>query len=73
MRQSLIDWITLIITYAIPEKNPNPKLKRWEPGTENVVADALSQQIIKTSSMDTEHSAESSASYIIKTVTQVYN
>lgn len=74
------------LTYAISDKNPNPKLKRWKaiiedygakltykPGTQNVVADALSRQAINTSSVGTVHSSDSSSEQIIKTVSQPFN
>lgn len=74
------------LTYAISDKNPNHKLKRWKniiedygakimykPGAQNVVADALSRQIINTSSIGTVHSSDSSFNEIIKTVKQPFN
>lgn len=66
------------LTFAISTKNPNAKIKRWmsfveeyspkfvyKPGTTNVVADALSRQILNNitdneSLESTQHSAESS-------------
>lgn len=61
------------LTFAMSEKNPNSKMKRWcafieefspkffyKPGKENVVADALSRQYINNhSDDDTVHSEES--------------
>uniref|UniRef100_W8BY62 RNA-directed DNA polymerase n=1 Tax=Ceratitis capitata TaxID=7213 RepID=W8BY62_CERCA len=68
------------LTYALSEKNPNSKLKRWtafidsyspryfyKPGKENIVADALSRQYMHNLSDDTAHS-EISSSDAIKTV-----
>lgn len=71
------------LVYSISEKNPNTKLKRWKnfiaeygaklkykPGSENIVADALSRhhQINVTQSDDTVHSINSSPVERIKRV-----
>lgn len=62
------------LQFSISERNPNSKLKRWKnfiakygakiiykPGSQNVVADALSRQVINLSSLSSsEHSQESS-------------
>lgn len=78
------------LSFAVSERNPNIKIKRWrsfieefspkiiyKPGATNVVADALSRQILNniTSSEEsdrsgdsvtnTQHSAESSDEYHI--------
>lgn len=71
------------LIYAISDKNPNSKMKRWrdfieefsprffyKPGNENKVADALSRQFINHVSIDsiaTEHS-ELSSTDAIKTI-----
>lgn len=66
------------LTFAISSRNPNAKMKRWhafieefapkiiyKPGTQNVVADALSRQVLNNIIDDeslhtTQHSTESS-------------
>lgn len=66
------------LTFAVSTRNPNAKIKRWrsfieefspklvyKPGITNIVADALSRQILNNLSDDssvegTQHSAESS-------------
>lgn len=76
------------LIYAISDKNPNSKLKRWKafieefspvffykPGNENKVADALSRQFLNHVSVDslaTEHS-EFSSTDVIKSVNYPVN
>lgn len=71
------------LIYAMSDRNPNSKMKRWrsfieefsprfyyKPGKENKVADALSRQYINTmsiDSIDTEHSELSSTDVIRST------
>lgn len=76
------------LTFATSDKNPNPKIKRWQafiadfspkfnykPGKENVVADALSRQYMNNFSntdSETVHS-EISFSKTIKSITAPVN
>lgn len=71
------------LTFSVSVRNPNAKMKRWhalieefapkiiyKPGTANVVADALSRQILNQISDDdsihsTQHSTESSENFLI--------
>jgi len=71
------------LTFAISARNPNAKMKRWhafieefapkiiyKPGTQNVVADALTRQILNNISdaeslHSTQHSVESSDPFTI--------
>lgn len=71
------------LTFAVSNKNPNSKIKRWKafidefnakliykPGKENIVADALSRQYLNTiddASVETIHSEESSTNTIERT------
>lgn len=77
------------LIFAISEKNPNTKLKRWKsfieefsprffykPGNENKVADALSRQFINTLSNDcivSTEHSEISSSEVIKTTSHPLN
>lgn len=69
------------LIYAISDKNPNTKMKRWrafieefsptffyKPGNENKVADALSRQFINTLSVDNGSSTTLSAGSTTVTV-----
>lgn len=71
------------LTFAVSDRNPNSKIKRWKafieeynakliykPGKENVVADALSRQHINAldnMSVETIHSEQSSTNAIERT------
>lgn len=79
------------LTFAISDRNPNTKLKRWKsfieeftptfhykPGSQNVVADALSRQYIQNLTGNGESSgncynSEVSLSQVIRTVSTPIN
>lgn len=79
------------LTFAVSTRNPNAKMKRWhafieefapkityKPGTENVVADALSRQILNQISDNdsihsTQHSIESSDNFNISETNKPLN